>query len=484
VAKEKEPKSISTQLARKLFPVTLGIAFIIATIIPGFYYYIESVRAKNEANTYAKILSESIRKLASESPDLWKYQATKYSQIIGEFVPHREIRNISIVDEKSIVITHYGHTTKTDNPWKGFSIHGEPTPIFFNNQKIGEIKVTVSGDSVFLSSIFIFLICGFIGTGISLISYRLPLRVSSELEQQILIYQHTLEEKVKQRTIELQEIAEKAEAANQAKSEFLANMSHELRTPLNHIIGFTELVVDKHYGNLNKEQEECLNDVLQSSRHLLSLINDILDLSKVEAGKLELQAKQIDLRKLLEDSLGMVKEKALKQRIKLLSDTDGIPGTIRADERKLKQILYNLLSNAMKFTPEGGTVTLSARVLSSGNGQWINRQGQAFSLFLATEEPLMRGKELIDISVQDTGGGIKREDLERIFRAFEQGDNSARRRYQGTGLGLSLTKRLVELHGGRIWAESAGEGTGSTFRLFIPQGDPINDFSGPVPAGL
>src|SRR5208283_2331187 len=159
-----------------------------------------------------------------------------------------------------------------------------------------------------------------------------------------------------------------AETASRAKSEFLANMSHELRTPLNHIIGFTELVADKQCGDLNEKQGEYLNDALQGSRHLLSLINDILDLSKVEAGKLELEAAEIHLRMLLEGSLSMVKEKAMKHGIRLSSDINGIPEAVQADERKLKQILYNLLSNAVKFTPDGGSVVLSTRHLSFREG--------------------------------------------------------------------------------------------------------------------
>jgi PAS domain S-box-containing protein len=287
-------------------------------------------------------------------------------------------------------------------------------------------------------------------------------------EEKLRRSQEILEMRVQERTEDLVKAKDAADAANRAKSDFLANMSHELRTPLNHIIGFTELVVDKQCGELNEAQDEYLNDVLHSSRHLLSLINDILDLSKVEAGKLELQMTGVHLRILLQNSLSMVKEKAMKHGIQLQTDVDGIPEEIQADERKLKQILYNLLSNAVKFTPDGGSVTLSAWHLSLRDGQWITGDQEAVFWPLHKDDKLKERGRLIGISVQDTGIGVKWEDLERIFAPFEQGDNSASRRYQGTGLGLSLTKRLVELHGGRIWAESEGEGKGSKVTLVIP----------------
>ena len=269
------------------------------------------------------------------------------------------------------------------------------------------------------------------------------------------------------------EAKEVAEYANKAKSEFLANMSHELRTPLNHIIGFTELVVGKHFGDLSGTQEEYLHDVLYSSKHLLSLINDILDLSKVEAGKMHLEPSSINVQLLLDQSLIMFKEKTFKHGIELSTDLRHIPETITADERKLKQIIYNLLSNAVKFTPDGGKVCLQARVVDCivRHGQ---RWGDPKGLQIIAEQ---RGpgntkntgcEKCIEIAVSDTGIGIKWEDLGRIFKPFEQADGSPSRRYQGTGLGLSLTKKLVELHGGKIWVESAGEGKGSTFTFTIP----------------
>jgi len=288
---------------------------------------------------------------------------------------------------------------------------------------------------------------------------------NTELEQKIV--------EVKVTAKALKQTKETAETANRAKSEFLANMSHELRTPLNHIIGFTELVVDKNFGDLNKTQEEYLNDALHSSKHLLSLINDILDLSKVEAGKLELEPEEVNPKMLLENSLIMIKEKAMKHSIKLSTHIDGIPETITADERKLKQIMYNLLSNAVKFTQDGGKVDMEARMVDcsirEGRRRGDPERIQVIKVPVKGEHVHNReSRQCLQISVTDTGMGIKSEDQGYIFNPFEQVENSASRRFQGTGLGLSLTKQFVELHGGRIWVQSEGEGKGSAFRFVIP----------------
>jgi signal transduction histidine kinase/CheY-like chemotaxis protein len=267
--------------------------------------------------------------------------------------------------------------------------------------------------------------------------------------------------------------------ASQMKSEFLANMSHELRTPLNHIIGFTELVVGKNFGELNEIQEEYLGDVLTSSYHLLSLINDILDISKVESGKMELNPASVPVSDLLKGSLTMIKEKALKNGVKLTYSEQEIPSTITADERMFKQVIFNLLSNAVKFTPSGGTIELRAQTLA--------RSQLAAEITDTFRNDLLAGIDgqcgsFLRISVTDTGVGIRPQALKTIFEVFQQEDKSISGKYGGTGLGLALCKQLAELHRGGIWVESTPD-IGSTFHFLLPiaQGGVRSHSSDPAP---
>ncbi len=237
---------------------------------------------------------------------------------------------------------------------------------------------------------------------------------------------------------EIEDKSRQLEAASQHKSEFLANMSHELRTPLNAILGFSEILAQGMFGAVNEKQTEYLRDILESGRHLLSLINDILDLSKIEAGRMELEVSEFDLPQAIQNALTLVRERALRRRIALQHVIDDGMAAIRADERKVKQVLLNLLSNAIKFTPEGGRIEVRAL---SGDG-------------------------LVEVCVIDTGIGIAAEDLEAVFEEFRQ-VGAADKKAEGTGLGLALAKKFVELHGGRIWVESE-VGRGSTFTFVLP----------------
>ncbi len=240
-------------------------------------------------------------------------------------------------------------------------------------------------------------------------------------------------------TGELGRLYQELELASRLKSEFLANMSHELRTPLNAIIGFSEVLEARMFGELNDKQDEYVQDIVASGKHLLLLINDILDLSKVEAGRMELELGPLAVDEMLEHSLAMSRERAGRQGIALGLEVDANIGVIEADERRVKQVVFNLLTNAVKFTPEGGRVDTSARLV---DGE-------------------------LEVAVRDTGTGIAPADQARIFEEFEQAGQPNAQTREGTGLGLALSRALVELHGGRIWVESE-LGVGSTFTFRLP----------------
>ena len=240
---------------------------------------------------------------------------------------------------------------------------------------------------------------------------------------------------------ELRRVYKELETTSEHKSEFLASMSHELRTPLNAIIGFSQVLRERISGDINAKQEEYLDDILSSSNHLLALINEVLDLAKVEAGQVELHVAPFSLQDALERGISTVREQATSGGVQLTLHANGGPTIVTGDERRIRQVIFNLLANAVKFTPSGGRVDVTA----------THADGEA------------------RISVADTGGGIAADDLERIFEEFQQTELGARL-HEGTGLGLALSKRFVEMHGGRIWCDSV-VGTGSTFVFTLPLGE-------------
>jgi PAS domain S-box-containing protein len=255
--------------------------------------------------------------------------------------------------------------------------------------------------------------------------------------------QKRLEEQLRRQNEELEEQNRRVQEANRLKSEFLANMSHELRTPLNAIIGFSELLHDGRAGAVNTKQKSYVGDVLTSARHLLQLINDVLDLSKVESGKMEFFPEPVDPTRLMTEVRDILRTLTARKRIRLHSEIDPALGQVVLDPAKLKQVLFNYLSNALKFTPEEGQVTLRMRAV---------------------------GTEDLVVEVEDTGIGIRPEDIPRLFVEFEQLDASASKKYQGTGLGLALTKRIVEAQGGRVGVTNT-PGKGSIFSAILPRID-------------
>jgi PAS domain S-box-containing protein len=260
-------------------------------------------------------------------------------------------------------------------------------------------------------------------------------------EMEIRALNLTLEDRVQERTLELASANQRLEMVSRHKAEFLANMSHEFRTSLNSIIGFSEILRDPDFGPLTEKQARFAQNILSSGQHLLALVNDLLDLSKVEAGKIELHPEPLLVSDALEASVALLRDQAAKKSLALeLQIEEGLPQIV-ADPVRLKQILFNLLSNAVKFTPDGGRVTVIAK---------------------------MAPGEFVDIAVTDTGIGIKLDDLPRLFQEFVRLDAATALRTEGTGLGLALTKKLVELHGGTIAAVSEGEGRGSTFTVRLP----------------
>jgi len=249
----------------------------------------------------------------------------------------------------------------------------------------------------------------------------------------------SLEERVTERTKELAVARDQAMAASHAKTEFLANMSHELRTPLNAIIGFSDVLLEQVFGSLNEHQSQYVTDILDSGQHLLSLVNDILDLAKIESGTMDVERQQVALHELIDRTAHMFRERAVRHGIRLVCDVAPDLETIVADERRLKQLLFNLVGNAVKFTADGGKVSLRAR----------------------------RCEKTVLISVADTGIGIAPDKQEKIFDTFYQVDSTLTKAKQGTGLGLALVRRIAEMHDGRVWVESE-PGHGSEFFLELP----------------
>jgi len=282
------------------------------------------------------------------------------------------------------------------------------------------------------------------------------------------------EETLKKAKKEAEEAKYLAEAANKAKSDFLANMSHELTTPLNSIIGFSQILQDRLYGDLNEKQKEYVSDILESGLSLLGLLNDMIDISRIDTGTGELKKNRFLLKDLLTTMIISFKEKSLEKNILLgFEIAPEAEIEIEADLGVMKQIMFNLIDNALKFTPDGGSVSVQARKLKEAQmlrSSEVQKSKSSEDQAILTSEPLnllTSHADFVEISVEDTGIGIKQEDMPILFQTFTQLESPYSKKYAGTGLGLVLTKKLIELHGGKIWVESE-IGKGSRFTFVIP----------------
>ncbi len=273
-----------------------------------------------------------------------------------------------------------------------------------------------------------------------------------------------LEIAVEERTRQLLEAKQQAEEASRHKSLFLSNMSHELRTPLNSIIGFASLLQDPIVSSLPEKELQLMRHISTSGEHLLALINDLLDISKVEAGKLILQPQAFPLGEAIEAAVYTFRPQAKQKQQDIELSMDHDMPIIKADPIRFKQILYNILSNAVKFTPAGGRITVTAKIISSSESGVSSAQPET----LDSKPYTLDLGDFVEIAVSDTGIGIRREDLSKLFQLFTQLEPTLTKQFQGTGLGLALTKQLVELHGGTIGAASEGPGRGSTFTVRLP----------------
>ncbi len=438
---------ISRYFASRLAPLVLVCWLIIVLAPPSIYYSLEVRRIGSEAGAHARSLAWSIANLAAESPGLWKYQATKYSQIMHSVASNEEIAHIVVLDESGKPVTQYAHAQDEGGFFGHFHVKGSPVPIMLNNRRIGQIEVSLSIDSVLSRALWFLFACVLAGTGLGLLIYSVPLRIARRLEKQILEHQDTLEQRVEERTRALKEatetaqlLNEQAQSANRAKSQFLANMSHEIRTPMNGVLGMAEILLN---SGLTKRQREIAATLYGAGQTLLQVINDILDFSKVEAGKLDLSSQDFDLKELVAETICAFSRQAAQKGLELgcQVEVDG-PVLVRGDPTRLKQILTNLLGNAIKFT-ERGKVLLRTT---------IEKQHERSILFA--------------FEVQDTGIGIPLEAREDIFESFSQADGTTTRKYGGAGLGLAICRQLCNLMGGEISVTSS-PGEGSTFRFTV-----------------
>lgn len=435
-----EQVRISKELAKRLFPLALAICFLITIFIPSLYCVFEYRRMKEGAGIFSQQLAGNIKLLVATSPDLWKYQATKYSQIMSSFIPHKGISRIAILDEHSIPINQYNHTGSTGNILGSLEIQGDPAPIMFNNHKVGEIQISVSVDSTILTACLVFIACLLTGMPLSVMLYLLPLRIVTRLETQLIDYQETLEENAKLE--ELNRQLQKTESLHR----MAGAIAHHFNNRLGVVIGNLELAIEdmprgeRPIKNLTDAMEGALKAAEVSGLMLTYL------------GQTTCKHEILDLSKTCHQSLPLI-QAAIPKGLMFEADFPSSGPTIIANSNQIQQVLTNLITNAWEAAGENpGAIQLIIKTVSPAEIPTEHR-------FPVSWQP--QDKVYACVEVTDTGRGIADEDIDKIFDPFFS------TKFTGRGLGLPVALGIVKADGGAVTVEST-VGRGSTFRVFLP----------------
>jgi signal transduction histidine kinase len=435
-----KPPRISKELSRRLFPLALALCFIISIFMPSLYCLFEYRKIKEEAGGYAKQLSDKIRPLVFTSPDLWKYQATKYSQIISSFIPNTGISSIAILDEHLVLINHYNHTSTTNSAFGSLEVRGDSAAIIFNNHKIGEIHIGISADEFILTACLVFLACLLAGIPLSLLIYKLPLRIVIKLESQLIDYQQTLEEKAKLE--ELNRQFQKTESLHR----MAGAIAHHFNNQLAVVIGNLEMAIDN--TPCETEPMENLTEAMQGAQKAAEVSSLMLTYLGQTTGK----HAELDLVEACRRSLPLLQAAAPKY-IVFKVDLPSPGPIISANINQIQQVLTNLINNAWEAVGEKkGTISLTIKTIFLAE------------ISLAHRFPIdwqVQNKSYACMEIKDTGCGIAEQDIDKIFDPFYS------TKFTGRGLGLPVVLGIVQAHGGGITLESK-TGSGSTFRIFFP----------------
>ena len=446
-----KPARISKELAKRLFPLALGLCFLLSIFIPSLYCFFEYRSIKEEAGTYSKQLADTIKPLVATSPDLWKYQETKYSQIISSFIPHKGISSIAILDERSAPISQYNHTSTTDSIFGVLEIRGNPAPIMFNNRKVGEILISVSAELFLLTGCLVFIACLFTGLPLSVFIYKLPLKIVTKLESQLIDYQQTLEEKAK-----LEEINRHLQ-----KTESLHRMAgaiaHHFNNQLGVVIGNLEMAIEDMprfegpFDNLTEAMQGAVK-AAEISGLMLTYLGQTTDKHAI-----------LDLSEACRKSLPLLQAAAPKG-ISFKVDLQSPGPIISANVNQIQQVLTNLINNA--WEAEGANQGTIGIVIKTSSPSEISSTHRFPIDWQVQDTP----HACMEIS--DTSCGIAEKDIDKIFDPFFS------TKFTGRGLGLPVVLGIVKAHGGGITLESK-TGVGSVFRVFFP----VSAATVPYPVG-